>query len=321
MWILSLFTARVHKISMTGLLLLIAASLHGTTDLSKIPDQDKECLTLFFQHLLYKSPMGYTLFGGKPISLVSYPDSKSCNASDLGQFFLMEKGWETWARYQSLFPSREFVLKKERSVRGANTIILISKTQTLAAIAQNLDLFKKKFGQEFRPEELFGQMCDTNEPLFDYLGEEALIGILLGFGRTNGILFSRECEITDYLQAQLTPPFSCLNEINQLNPESQEHVKMHLKWTRSKEGSPSSSGSLEELHSIVNKRGFFELPGDDGFLVSIGAPRFVDYGEEPELVDSYIKTRNALRKAYQKDPFLQVTLSQWTNPQFPGEVR
>lgn len=295
-----------------------------TTSVSKIPVQDRECLNQFFQYLLYKGSMGYTLFGTKPISEVDYPDPKCCIGSDLGQSLLIEKGWETWMRYQDLFPSNEFILKKEKNgLLDTNTILLMNKTQILSAISQNLDLFQNKFGKEVLPEKMLSQICNTNEPLFQYLDDEALIGILLGFGRTNGILFKRECEIADYLQAQLTPPFSCLKEIKQLNLKSQKYVQMRSK-RKLLNGSKLATlfpRHVEEFNSIINRREFFELPGDDWFLTSFGSPRFIDYGEDPKLVDSYVKTRRTIRKAYRKGSFLQVTLNQWTNPQFPGQER
>jgi len=317
------------KIVFIALLFLCATSFHGVQDvatsLSKISHQDQQYLDQFFQYLLRTSPMGYTLFGNKPISLFEYPDLKSSVNCDLRLSLCMERGWKTWMRYRTLFSSKDFVLKKEKDTGAfhTNTVILINKTQVLAAISRNLDLFISKFGQEFQPEGFLKQICDTDEPLFDFLKEEDVIGILLGFGRTNGVLFNREREIAGYLQTQLIPPFSCLKEINRLSAKTQKYVKLHSKRELSKRVSASSSfrSLAEEFNAIINKRGSFQMPGDDKFLHLMGSPQFVDYGEDSALVDSYIKTRRIMRKAYRLAPFLEATLTQWTNPQISREIK
>jgi hypothetical protein len=317
------------NIVLLALFFLCLTSFYGTQDiaasLSKIPDQDRRYLDQFFQYPLRKSPMGYTLFGNKPISLFEYPNLKSSVNCDLRLSLYMEKGWKTWTRHEPFFPSKNFVLKKEKEAGAfhTNTIILINKTQVLSAISQNLDLFTLKLGKEFQPKEFLKQICYTEKPLFEFLKEEDLIGILLGFGRVNGVLFNREHEIAGYLQTKFTPPFSCLEEINQLSSKNQKYVRLHSQSEFSKRASPSSSfRSLgEEFNAIINKRGSFEMPGNDEFLNLIGSPHFVDYGEDAALINSYVKTRRIIRETYEKAPFLEATLIQWTNSQISGKTK
>jgi hypothetical protein len=180
----------IKGVTLIGLLLFsnLQASVDIARSLEQIPTQDKEVLDRFFQCLLTQHPLGYTLFGNKPVSVVDrfiYSFNLNNNTTDL----VLEKGWGVWMHHRHLFPSDQFALLKNRRTDdqfSIDSFWLIHKSNTLKVISENLDLFQNEFG-EIEPEEMLIKLCKSSS-LFDTLGNE-LSGILFGYGRENAIAF------------------------------------------------------------------------------------------------------------------------------------
>ncbi len=293
----------------------------GSSILQTIPEKDYQQLDAFFQ-VLIRDDFAYTLFGRKPISVFDYTSKPILfTLYHPKTFLILERGWETWQRYCAYFPSNQFVLKKfitdDDFVRE---IFLIHKSHTLQAIENHLATFQSILGCSIDPKQFLERLCDPNEDIIETLqGHANLLGILFGYGEVNAMNFERETDICEYLSEKMTPPFSSYQEIKALSPDSLMFVnasdrKMNL--PKPCLPSPQYSSLAEELNDICSQRTIFEL--NDQILSKITGPAFASRKEDLEtetLRKHYRTTMKRLRKVYREKPFLEVTLTQWMDPQ------
>lgn len=291
--------------------------------LQSLPEANLRVLESFFEILCCEYPFAYTLFGKKPMSIAYYFSNFASYIYDPMEYLSLEKGWELWKEYSPLFPSNQFVLKKCRD--GETFIIfLINKTQAFRVISENLIKFEEILNQKVEPDKFLQQLCDPEENVMKLLNESSeLLGILLGYGKVNAMVFERKVNITNYLNAKMTPPFTSQGDIEKLQPDSQKWIEL----CRSKTFEPilascsplSGYESLAaELNDILAREEFFELYGSDFFLDRFISPVFMMRKEDPEtqeLKKSYLATKLQLRQIYQQGSFLEITLNQWMYPQ------
>lgn len=302
-------------------------SSHGDIPhiLQTLPEQDRKDLDAFFQLLSRHECFSYTLFGNKPISIACYPSQAS--SSDLyhpKNFLILEKGWEVWQSYASLFPSDEFVLKRyKNNDEGLIEIYLINKKHALQVISDNLDTFQFILGNHVNPQKLVEQLCDSQQDIMEILNDNSVLGILFGYGKINSRNFERTSSIIDNLNAKMTPPFSADDEIKSLSPMSRTFVDLFKNKPfsyPSKECFPSSdSASLsEELNELFSHKDFFEVYGSDALLDKMMPPAFAvrrDSLETKKLQEDYLATKQKVDQVYLHGSFLEITLNQWMYPQ------
>jgi len=285
----------------------LRASVHDR--LQTIPEKDQIVLEQFFRFLLCENEFGYTLFGQKPISITITTFQPSLKQA--AERMIFEKGWETWAHYRHLFPSDRFVLK--RDIFGDNwnvTISLINKPLVYKQVVENLEIFQKFLGAD-SPETICQKICEGNQSIFDlaHPHPQALVGILLGYGKSNAINFQKESEIFEGLSRQLpplAPEKTCLSPLGMefLRAYSQKRYALKTKI-------PCLPSILKDLKEIFETRRIF-LIGNYG-LEKFDSPKFACWENEEtqELRKSYAKTRAILREVYKTGSILENTLNQW----------
>ena len=283
--------------------------------LSEIPPADRTTLDLFFQALFREDPFAYTLFGEKPMSIADYCTSDICLGEEERKSRILEKGWVVWESYRYLFPSEIFVLKRKKTSQHHHCITLLNKRQALKIIRANFDLYCLANNNITKPEDILRELCKEDPAL--QIGRQDQIGVLLGFGRHNATHFRRMVEIGASLRAKLTPPFFFSDEIDRLTPEYKEQSLSSSPIQKSDLRAVCPS-TLEdesfELNRLLEKKSWFHLPGSEFVLDFTAVPAFADFGESPELVESYGQTRRQIHRAYQEGSFLEVTLKQWMDP-------
>lgn len=296
--------------------------------LRSIPEKDRDALDSFFQLLSRDYDFAYTLFGKKPVSLACYASKPTLWTLHYPSESLnFEKGWITWMRYASLFPSQVFVLKKCQTDRDVSEIFLINKEQVLRVINENLKLFQETLGIETEPKALLQRLCDPEQEVMHTLqGHSGLLGILLGYGSVNSMLFKRKLNICHAINAKMTPPFH-IHHLESLTPISRNLVSLFNEKAFTNP-QVSNAPSLQQ-HALVNALNDmlshecpFELYGTDSFLDTFIPPSFMMQTENPEteqLAKDYLETKQHLRKIYLQGPFLEVTLKQWMS--LPQETK
>jgi hypothetical protein len=175
--------------------------------LDTLSRDDRDALECFFYHLSH-SGCSYVLFGNKPMSISSFLEiepnfSQSDpvnNLRDLSSRLCLQnlkiyRGWEVWKKCKHLFPSSNFVLLENRDAEGV-TIVIINKHNFLKKVKENIDIFKEVLGAHVTPNIILDSCFKSNNIFKEALkNNEALLGILLGFGRYNAQLFARRTEI------------------------------------------------------------------------------------------------------------------------------
>jgi hypothetical protein len=216
-------------------------------EVTDISIQDRQILERFFKFIITKSDLAYTLCGDKPCAIESCPllCKVPCIYStkiffEYPPYFILIRGWKTWSKYASYFPSKKFVF---RFVPQHNILILINKEKTKEVISNNLDLFNKYSAVQLTSNDFLEKICYPANIADDYLIKynTVLLGILLGYGRNNSLSFSQNSYIQQLEKFNFDHSCQILNKIksprfisiqNGTNEEENNKIKSILQEAR-----------------------------------------------------------------------------------------
>ena len=152
----------------------------------EIPYIDAFFLDFFFRELILRDSLGYTLIGEKPMSFGGFSDPKRTFFPFITDY-CMVRGWKLWEKYKQYFlnPRYKFWMEESTWTERVKFIILIDKHQISEVFENNIQDFKLLLGADISTNHLLEQ--SQNKPLLKNIlnNQEALIGILLGYGRDN----------------------------------------------------------------------------------------------------------------------------------------
>lgn len=157
--------------------------------LSSIPFKDRVEMGYFFRLMIQQDQLAHVLFfDTKPAILTAYSKSKNKNFQDK----LILKGWKAWKKWEFLFPHSNFIFcEDDAGFDGWEVVhILIANKQTLRkCLNDNKDIFQNILGNAFSPESFILGLEQTKQlyPLINH--NDALLGIILGFGRESSITY------------------------------------------------------------------------------------------------------------------------------------
>jgi hypothetical protein len=282
-----------------------------------IPLEDKKALEEFFELLVKDNDYAYTLFGSKPVSIADY---NSWNPTSF-ETLIFERGWASWCKYSYLFPSQNFVLRRLNlgSKYGINyrEILVINKQAVLNTLRTHLQLIQEHLQVDFTAEMLLSKLLEDDQLLTKLTQRGDMLGILLGYGKTNAINFEKRLSLSLYIHEATLPPLK--ENLEGLNPLSLLFVKG---YARSKFVPSSASPSLDlsfliqELNKITEIDAAFELEKSDYPLDKIQTPIFnavLEDEETKQLYKDYSAMRNKIEEAYKDKPIFEVTINQWMN--------
>jgi len=184
-------------IYLMGLLPLCLQAEHP--NIKCIDKKDQETLETFFEYVIHRTSIGYSLCSQKPLATETFIEISKISKHHVHHvpkilfehygYSILWNGWKCWERYSHLFPSEKFVF---RFIPSLNTLVLINKPGCRNVIDENIDLFQKYLGITLTSEEIFEKICFpiNEEHLFK---NNCLLGILYGFGRNNSLAFSNRC--------------------------------------------------------------------------------------------------------------------------------
>lgn len=160
--------------------------------LDHISFEEKIFLKIFFKDLLYYDTFGHVLcFETKPACLIALAEKGP------GSFRqkLPAKGWAIWKKYENLFPHPNFIFCEEIIEDGKYNVSLISiinKKSLLLCLIEHENIFKNILGDSFSQTKFLADLEETKQlrPLINY--DEALLGILLGFGKEASLEFKEK---------------------------------------------------------------------------------------------------------------------------------
>lgn len=175
----------------------------------------KQLLDRCFRDLINDHEVGYVLFGTKPICYFqfSHANSTSDIGADSHRFEnRIKEGLRVWA---TLSPSikREFRIRFIADAPGPNTqcmeVLVINHDAVRKVVNENLSLFQYVLGPNVCPEIILEALSSSKHSLYHHLNHDnALVGILLGYGRDNALAVAREEAIHAAFLNAPQPPFA-----------------------------------------------------------------------------------------------------------------
>jgi hypothetical protein len=210
----------LRKTYIIGSFVLFAGILWGTLflrtlhkekivlkNLESIPIEDRYSLEAFFHLLLFKEGGAYVLIGDKPAAVTVFysPDAKEIASPFARKYHretrILRKGWQTWEKYQCLFPSERFVLLaklKKDSDPQRFEVVLLNKKSTETMMRKHRADFHQILGSTGSFDQFLSKYRDEDRLMTEQLNEHhGLLGILLGFGRENAFLFQKYARTWD----------------------------------------------------------------------------------------------------------------------------
>lgn len=165
-----------------------------------IPLRDKERLLELMQKLFAENSFAYTLLGKKPISWETYRKplpflgfSHLLPFSDHHQ--TLRKGWSTWEKYQHLFPSTRLWAECPKCHPDSVSILIVNEEQFNLVVNNNKVDFEMVLGRKIVDGFQLLEEAKNCSLMNDVLrGHQALIGMVLGYGRDNSWQFHAGCE-------------------------------------------------------------------------------------------------------------------------------
>ncbi len=172
----------------------------GSVHTLTLPLKDKEKLAALMQMLFARDNFAYTILGNKPVSWATYKNPypfsswKNFYSSFSDYHLILRDGWNTWKKYSHLFPSSTLLWAESSKFHPDSTSILIVNVEQLNAIVNN---YKKDFEEVLQRKVIDGRQlleeAKSGTFIHDVLkGHQALIGIVLGYGRDNSWKFLEE---------------------------------------------------------------------------------------------------------------------------------
>jgi hypothetical protein len=186
-------------------------SFHIIEKFSTINSYDQKEIKLLFRDLFFNQGFSYSLFGNKPLSfsdssLLEHKSNQLVNLLLIDGYCqkimkpycepssIIGKRWMIWNKYKNMFNFKNYIL----FIKPINTkrkIVIINKKHFKFIFNKNIDLFKKILKHSITCENLLRKFeLEDNSILKILNNNEGLLGILLGFGAYNAMLFQKREE-------------------------------------------------------------------------------------------------------------------------------
>jgi hypothetical protein len=269
--------------------------------INSIPDKDRKEIKLLFQDLFKLHTFAYSLYGDKPITYcdLSLDDTSpySLGICSIDQYCkdvlevysepirLLQARWKIWKKYSWHFPIKKYLFF-EKSIGEKTLIFFINRESFKKVVKQNIQLFKDMIGTNVSAEGLLSQFQEEHLNIFDILqNNESLLGILLGFGKHNAMLFQQREDLLEQVEKAKKSGIYKL-----------EFLQNKLNLTNSK---------LKLLHEY-----------DFNIIASINRVMFLadpEHLETIQLRNKYDKLNEKINEIYSKDDWFEQTLIQMTS--------
>ena len=167
--------------------------------LKQLSYEEKFFLKTLFCSFLKNDSLGHVLFcTTKPACLAAI--DKRCHQKSYRQKILL-KGWKCWKNHEHLFQHPNFIFLEEECAFGDEKVLhifIINKEVLFATLTGNIEFFKATLGSDFSPENFMVSIEKERvlRPLIK--NDEALLGLILGYGLESSIAFKQAHEKIDY---------------------------------------------------------------------------------------------------------------------------
>ena len=153
-----------------------------------VPEIDKKKIDCFFEYAIKLENAGHTLyFKSKPVCLIGFWLDGATDQK-------FREGWETFCKYEELFPSKSFILNStlvNLSDKKAIHIYLVNKESLISCIDQHSIIFKEILNKEVNGLNFLYDIENGNQFMDLIEHNEVLLGILLGYGEESSKLYNK----------------------------------------------------------------------------------------------------------------------------------
>ena len=179
----------------------------GAVHTLSLPVKDKKRLFCFMRLLFAEDNFAYTLLGSKPVSWACY--EKPLPFVNLSTFHgslkeysrTLRIGWKTWSKYRHLFPSTLFWAEGLKSSSGWVSILIVNEEQFDQVVRNHKQDFQDVLQREIMDGFQLLQEAKDHSLIKKVLkGHQALIGIVLGYGRDNSWEFMKRAEKREFFK-------------------------------------------------------------------------------------------------------------------------
>ncbi len=271
-----------------------------STILSAMPKSDRKKLEYFFRELIVEDSLGYTLLGEKPMSLLAV-EEKVINPFASWSMFRdaiiprrtrSNRNFLVWKRYEKFFPITRFALfyeKEQQDGRVLTVMTAINKKAFTSVVEKYREDFTQILHCEVTAEYLLEEGMKNPFLAGLLMNHDALIGILLGYGRENAYLFHQKSQFSS--QQEKIDFFERSHFDSVWTEEEFEAIRKKydsVNWI-----------STYITGSHVKNLDLMVLPGFGGLF---------DSPETRHWRNHYLETRQAIIDYYKDKDFLEATL-------------
>jgi len=183
-------------------LLFACTSFLANASIKEIPKSEFKKIKYLYTYLLTEHDFSYVVFGSKPMALADIclwlpdvPVYRRMHAEE--RLFKTKSALKAWYAYKQEFAFNEFILlDKEEDLFDCLVFVLIHKKNMLALLHKHQSIFKEKLGSSFEPEFFLKKIESRELSLAQAIhGNLGLLGIMLGYGVKNSMLYQERYEI------------------------------------------------------------------------------------------------------------------------------
>jgi len=186
---------------------------------TKILEEDEIWMNKFFKDFFLETPAIYTLFGSKPMSMVTIVSAtekewinssmehwknlqdseKDCLLQEIKDYvktYDLDVNWEKWINWHKKHPQSNFLFLTQKTDSNHLFNAYVINVKSIESILQkHYNLFSKTLKMEFNPLDVALDFENPNSNFWTKVFSNPLLeGILFGYGKHNASLFFQEFE-------------------------------------------------------------------------------------------------------------------------------
>lgn len=281
--------------------------------LQLLSPEEKSVLSNACKELFYLSPVGYTLFGDKPLSLICLHHRRN----GVRKYFFFNVVLPFFANHQKDLVSSNYAILFEHDITNP-FVYVINKRAFVDAVEENISIFRKILGERVSPQTLLDSITSKKFSIEHVLKEnEVLWGILFGYGTENALLFDRRDFLDRCLFQHNLPPKKGSSPINTMDQEEIVTRIDYNQWMMRKVHDKEDILPFNELEkelSLLSSKTVLDGVGGNHMLSSLRTPSFVGdptSKETLQLMQKYVETKKLLIKLMAKDDFFEKVVEQF----------
>ncbi|MGL5263228.1 MAG: hypothetical protein ACRDAI_01410 [Candidatus Rhabdochlamydia sp.] len=262
---------------------------------SSLSEKENILMEVLLQRMVFEEDFGYTLFGNKPVSLTGYSLKPYLNHPiffEEGSAFPFIEAWSILEKKVLCHLKGNYVILKQIDhARNHHVlqIIIINKSRFLETISEHLDLFCELIGKKITPKELLDEVILNQRSLWDILNNDALYGILLGYGKENSLAFQRRLDLGRVFTSDSRKPHPPIPFYPKPSKEFQSAEEEFLYFEKQHDFFDIRESRLSPLCPLT----FMTMKNDE---------------KTKELTKEYKETFKQIIAIYAKGDFLSITL-------------